>query len=87
MILFLGVEIAKPEIIKVVIKEFVRRGLDKVYSEEIEEWKKYKREEIHTKDLDKEMQDEIDRFKENIKGWTPKELEEIVWDIDPNILK
>ena len=69
------------------MKEFVRRGLDKVYSEEIEEWKKYKREEIHTKDLDKEMQDEIDRFKENIKGWTPKELEEIIWDIDPNILK
>ena len=65
------------------MKEFVRRGLDKVYVKEIEEWKKYKREEIYTKDLDKEMQDEIDRFKENIKGWTPKELEEIIWDI-PN---
>ena len=81
MILFLGVEIAKPEIIKAIMKEFVRRGLDKVYVKEIEQWKKYKREEIYTKDLDKEMQDEIDRFKENIKGWTPKELEEIIWDI------
>jgi len=81
LILFLGVEIAKPEIIKAIMKEFVRRGLDKVYVKEIEQWKKYKREEIYTKDLDKEMQDEIDRFKENIKGWTPKELEEIIWDI------
>ena len=66
------------------MKEFVRRGLDKVYVKEIEQWKKYKREEIYTKDLDKEMQDEIDRFKENIKGWTPKELEEIIW---PDLLK
>jgi len=65
------------------MKEFVRRGLDKVYAKEIEEWKKYKREEIYTKDLDKEMEDEMELFKENIKGWTPKELEEIIWDI-PN---
>ena len=63
------------------IKEFVRRGLDKVYSKEIEEWKKYKREEIYIKDLDKEVEDEMERFKENIKGWTPKELKELVWDI------
>jgi len=87
LILFLGIEIAKPEIIKAIMKEFIRRGLDKVYSKEIEEWKKYKREEIYTKDLDKEMEDEMELFKENIKGWTPKELEEIIWDIDPNILK
>ena len=66
------------------MKEFIRRGLDKVYSKEIEEWKKYKREEIYTKDLDKEMEDEMELFKENIKGWTPKELEEIIW---PDLLK
>jgi len=87
LILFLGIEIAKPEIIKVVIKEFVRRGLDKVYSEEIEKWKKYKKGKIYTKNLDKKVKDAIEEFKKDIKGWTPKELEEIVWDIDPNILK
>jgi len=66
------------------MKEFIARGLDKVYVKEIEQWKKYKREEIYTKDLDKEMEDEMELFKENIKGWTPKELEEIIW---PDLLK
>ena len=66
------------------MKEFVRRGLDKVYAKEIEEWKKYKSKEIYTKELDKEMEDEMKLFKENIKGWTPKELEEIIW---PDLLK
>ena len=63
------------------MKEFIARGLDKVYEKEIEEWKKYQREKKFAKKLDKQMKDEIKRFKKDIKGWTPKELEEIVWDI------
>jgi len=74
-------EFAKPQIIKAVVKEFIARGLDKVYSKEIEEWKKYKKGKKHTKKLNKKMKVEIDRFEKDIKEWTPKELEEIVWDI------
>ena len=77
----MGVEYAKHEIMKAVMKEFISRGLDKVYSKEIEEWKKYKREKKFSKKLDKKMKDEIENFKKDIKEWTPKELEEIVWDI------
>ena len=81
MIFFLGKEYAKPEIIKIVIKEFIARGLDKVYIKEIGEWKKYKKEKIYAEELDKKVKDAIEEFKKDIKGWTPKELEEIVWDI------
>ncbi len=63
------------------MKEFIARGLDKVYAKEIEEWKKYMREKKFAKKLDKQMEDEIERFRKNIKEWTPKELEEIIWDI------
>ena len=77
----MGVEYAKHEIMKAVMKEFIARGLDKVYAKEIEEWKKYKREKKFAKKLDKKMKDEIENFKKDIKEWTPKELEEIVWDI------
>ena len=63
------------------MKEFIARGLDKVYSKEIEEWKKYKREKKFSKKLDKKMKDEIENFKKDIKEWSPKELEEIVWII------
>ena len=63
------------------MKEFKARGLDIVYAKEIEEWKKYKREKKFAVKLDKQMKNEIERFRENIKGWTPKELGEIVWDI------
>jgi len=60
------------------MKEFVARGLDKKYSKEIKEWKKYLRGKKHTKKLDKKMKDEIERFEKDIKEWTPKELEEII---------
>ncbi|GAI79123.1 unnamed protein product [marine sediment metagenome] len=63
------------------MKEFIARGLDKTYAKEIEEWKKYMREKKFAKKLDKKMRDEINRFKKEIKNWTPKELEEIIWDI------
>jgi len=63
------------------MREFTARGLDKVYAKEIKEWKKYKAGKKYIKKLDKKMKDEINRFKKDIKGWKPKELEKIVWDI------
>lgn len=80
----MGWELAKYEILDKVMEEFIRRGLDKVYAKEIEEWKKYKREKKFAKKLDKQMKDEIKRFRKEIKGWEPKELGEIVWDIIPH---
>jgi len=81
LVFALGWELAKHEIGKAIVKEFIARGLDKVYSKEIEEWKKYKREKKFAKKLDKQMKDEIKLFQKTIKKWTPKELEEIIWDI------
>ena len=75
MIFALGFELAKYEIGKAIMKEFLRRGLDKVYVKEIEEWKKYKREKKFSVKLDKQMKDEIKRFTKEIKKWEPKELE------------
>jgi len=60
------------------MKEFIARGLDKVYDKEIEEWKKYIREQKFAIKLDKQMKDEIDRFAEDIKLWTVPELKEFV---------
>ncbi len=77
----LGLELAKYAILEKVMKEFIARGLDVEYAEQIKEWKKYKREKKFAKKLDKQMKDEIERFRESIKSWEPKELEEIVWDI------
>jgi len=76
--MFLGIEFGKYEIIKAVMKEFIARGLDKVYAKEIEEWKKYIREQKFAVKLDKRMKDEIDRFTEDIKLWTVPELKEFV---------
>ena len=59
------------------MKEFIARGLDKVYAKEIEEWKKYKREQKFAVKLDKQMKDEIECFQKTIKKWEPKELEEL----------
>ena len=60
------------------MKEFIARGLDKKYSKEIEAWKKYKREQKFAKKLDKQMKNEIERFRKTIKKWKPKELEEFI---------
>lgn len=84
MIFALGFEVAKHEIGKAIIKEFIARGLDKVYVREIEEWKKYKREKKFAIKLDKQMRDEIERFRKDIEKWEPEELEKIVWDIIPH---
>lgn len=84
MIFALGFEVAKHEIGKAIIKEFLRRGLDKTYSKEIEEWKKYKREKKFAVKLDKQMKDEIERFRKDIKKWEPEKLEEIIWEIIPH---
>ncbi|MBA7574505.1 hypothetical protein ES708_16314 [subsurface metagenome] len=74
----MGIEIYKTEIIKAVVKEFLRRKLHKTYAKEIAEWQKYYREQKFAIKLDKQMRDEIDRFKKEIKGWKPKELEEFI---------
>ena len=60
------------------MKEFISRGLDKVYVKEIAEWKKYIDEQKFAIKLDKQMLDEIERFRRTLKSWTPKELEEFV---------
>ena len=78
LVFLLGWELAKYEILEAVMKEFIARGLDKVYAKKIEEWKKYKRERKFAKKLDKQMKEEIERFTNTIKKWEPKELEEII---------
>ena len=69
---------ARPEIIKVVMKEFVARGLDKKYSKKIAEWQKYYKEQEFAVKLDKQMEEERKRFEKGLKKWTSKELEEFV---------
>ena len=76
--LYLAFEVLKKEILRAVVKEFIFRGLDKVYSKEIAEWKKYIDEQKFSIKLDKQMKDEIERFRGTIKSWTPKELTEFV---------
>lgn len=78
MVLALGWEFGKNEIIKAVVREFIARGLDKTYAKEIAEWQKYYREQKFAVKLDKQMKTEIRRFRKEIKGWTPKELEVFV---------
>ncbi len=81
LVILLGWELAKYKILEVVMKEFIARGLDKVYANEIEEWKKYKREKKFAIKLDKQMKNEVERFRKELKGWTPKELGEIIWEL------
>ncbi len=78
LIILLGLKIYKTEIIKAVVKEFIRRKLHKKYSKEIEEWKKYMREQKFTIKLDEQMKNEIEHFQKTIKKWKLKELEEFV---------
>lgn len=73
-------DLFKTEIIKVVVREFVSRGLDKVYESEIAEWQKYYREQKFAIKLDKQMKEEITRFTKEIELYTVPELEEIVWE-------
>lgn len=60
------------------MKEFLRRGLDKTYAKEIEEWKQYIDQKRFAVKLDGQMKNEIKRFQKTIKKWTPKELKEFV---------
>ena len=73
-------DLFKTEILKAVVREFISRGLDKVYAKEIEEWQKYMREKKFAVKLDKQMKSEIKRFTEEIKLYTVPELEDIVWE-------
>lgn len=78
LVFLLGWKLAKYEILDKVMKEFLARGLNKVYAEEIEAWKKYMREQKFAIKLDKQMSDEVKRFQKTIKSWTPKELKEFI---------
>ena len=78
LIFALGWELGKNEIIKAVMKEFITRGLDRTYTKEIKEWQKYYREQKFSKKLDKQMKNEIERFRKTIKKWKPDELKEFV---------
>ena len=77
---YLAFGVFKKEVLKAVVKEFLVRGLDKTYAKEITEWKKHMDEKRFAVKLNKQMRDEIKRFQREIKSWTPKELEEIVWE-------
>ena len=52
--------------------------MDKVYVKEIAEWKTYIDQKQFAVKLDKQMMEEIEKFRETIKSWTPKELTEFV---------
>lgn len=78
LIFSLGIKFAKHEILKAVVSEFISRGLDKTYAKEIAEWQKYYREQKFAKKLDKQMKDEVERFRKSLKEWKPKELEKFV---------
>jgi len=76
--LYLTFEVLKKEILKVVVKEFISRGLNKTYAKEIEEWKQYIDQKQFTVKLDKQMIEEIERFRGEIIGWSPTELKNFV---------
>ena len=78
LIFFLGIEFAKHEITKAIVREFIARGLDKVYAKRIEEWKKYMDEKEFAIKLDKQMREEVERFRKTLKEYTIPELEEII---------
>lgn len=63
---------------KAIVKEFLRRGLDKTYAKEIAEWQEYIDQKKFGIKLDKQMKKEIARFRKTIKKWKTKELEEFV---------
>ena len=58
--------------------EFLRRGLDKVYSKEIEAWKIYIDQKQFAVKLDKQMRAEVERFRKTLKSWQPEEMKEFV---------
>ena len=63
--------------------EFLRRGLDKVYSKEIEAWKIYIDQKQFAVKLDKQMRAEIKRFRKTLKSWQPEEMKEnVIENID-----
>ena len=76
--MYLALEVFKKEVLKAVVEEFIARGLDFTYAKEIAEWRKYIDEKRFAVKLDKQMKDEINRFRKTIMIWTPKELEEFV---------
>ncbi len=58
----MAIELAKIGILAKVESEFKKRGLDVVYEDEIEEYKKYQREKLKSKEIEDQMIEEIKRF-------------------------
>ena len=58
-------ELTKAGVMQKVMSEFKKRGLDVVYADEIEAWKKCKREKDFEIKLDKQIKEEIERFIKN----------------------
>lgn len=78
LISYLAFEVFKKEILKAVMTEFLRRGLDKLYAEEIKAWKVYLDQKKFAVKLDKQMKAEIERFTKDIQKYSVPELKEIV---------
>ena len=78
MVAYLAFEVFKKEVVKAIVVEFIKRGLDKTYAKEIEEWKQYIDQKQFAVKLDKQMMEEIERFRGTIKTWTPQELKKFV---------
>lgn len=78
IILWLLSEVAKYGLTEKVMIEFRKRGLDIKYHNEIEAWKKYKDEKDFEKKLEKQMQEEIERFLK-----TKKNSEELIKETFP----
>ena len=78
MVAYLAFEVFKKEVVKAIVVEFIKRGLDKTYAKEIKEWKQYIDQKQFAVKLDKQMMEEIERFRGTIKSWSPTELKEFV---------
>lgn len=76
--MYLAFEVFKKEIMKAVMREFLKRGLDKTYAKEIAEWKQYIDQKKFGIKLDKQMKKEVARFRKEIKKWSITELEVFV---------
>ena len=76
--MIIAFKVLKKELLKAVLREFLKRGLDKTYAKEIAEWQQYIDQKKFAVRLDKQMKAEIRRFKKTIKKWKTKELEEFV---------
>ena len=78
MVFWITFELAKHQILAIVIKEFLSRGLDKTYAEDIALWLQYIDQKKFAVKLDKQMKEEIEKFRGSLTSWSPTELKEFV---------